>query len=241
MTDIQEQLTILVALQGVELEILKAGQQIVALNEEAACLGKASAEHEALVVAAKEAFDHLKKAYRELDAESKTNAAKIDKSNEKLRAVKTNKEYQSILKEIEEIRKKNSGIEDRMIALLDQLESQEGAVKQKEIQLAGFVQSCNEKKTAIADRVQQQEQAVELLNEKKERIRASADPKTITILADVKRKVRGMAVVPVEQAVCMGCHLNIPAQLYNELLRYDELRFCPHCNRIIYWKEKDSE
>jgi predicted nucleic acid-binding Zn-ribbon protein len=107
--------------------------------------------------------------------------------------------------------------------------------------LAGFVQSCIEKKTAIADRVQQQVQAVERLNDKKEQIKASADPKTISILDDVKTKVRGMAVVPVEQAVCMGCHMNIPAQLYNELLRYDELRFCPHCNRIIYWKEKDSE
>jgi uncharacterized protein len=241
MTDIQEQLTILVALQGVELEILMAGRQIVALNDEAASLGQASAEHEALVAAEKEAFDNLRKSYRELDAESKINASKIDKSNEKLRAVKTNKEYQLILKEIEEIRKKNSGIEDRMIELLDQLEAQEGAVKQKEIQLAGFVQSCIEKKTAIADRVQQQVQAVERLNDKKEQIKASADPKTISILDDVKTKVRGMAVVPVEQAVCMGCHMNIPAQLYNELLRYDELRFCPHCNRIIYWKEKDSE
>jgi uncharacterized protein len=241
MTDIQEQLTILVALQGVELEILMAGRQIVALNDEAASLGQASAEHEALVAAEKEAFDNLRKSYRELDAESKINASKIDKSNEKLRAVKTNKEYQLILKEIEEIRKKNSGIEDRMIELLDQLEAQEGAVKQKEIQLAGFVQSCIEKKTAIADRVQQQVQAVERLNDKKEQIKASADPKTISILDDVKTKVRGLAVVPVEQAVCMGCHMNIPAQLYNELLRYDELRFCPHCNRIIYWKEKDSE
>lgn len=241
MTDIQEQLTILVALQGVELEILMAGRQIVALNDEAASLGQASAEHEALVAAEKEAFDNLRKSYRELDAESKIHASKIDKSNEKLRAVKTNKEYQLILKEIEEIRKKNSGIEDRMIELLDQLESQEGAVKQKEIQLAGFVQSCIEKKTAIADRVQQQVQAVERLHDKKEQIKASADPKTISILDDVKTKVRGKAVVPVEQAVCMGCHMNIPAQLYNELLRYDELRFCPHCYRIIYWKEKDSE
>jgi hypothetical protein len=48
----------------------------------------------------------LKKSYRELESESKVNREMIVKSNEKLRAVKTNKEYQSILKEIEEIRKK---------------------------------------------------------------------------------------------------------------------------------------
>ena len=131
MTDIQGQITILVALQGVELEILKTERQIFALNDEASSLGQASAEHEAQVAAEKKALDELKKTYRELESESKDNAAKIEKSNEKLRAVKTNKEYQSTLKEIEEIQKKNSGIEDRMIELLDQLESQEGALSSR--------------------------------------------------------------------------------------------------------------
>jgi hypothetical protein len=50
-----------------------------------------------------------------------------------------------------------------------------------------------------------------------------------------------MAVAPVQQAICMGCHMNIPAQLFNELQRFDELRFCPHCHRIIYWKAKENE
>lgn len=241
MTDIQEQIAILVALQGVEMEILKANQQIVALHDEASSLGQAAEAHEAQVAAEKEAVDGLKKAYRELESETKANAAKTEKSNEKLRAVKTNKEYQSILKEIEEIRKNTSGIEDRMIELLDQLEGQEGAVKQKETQLARFITQCNEKKLTIADTIQQLEQAVKRLQERKDQISSSADPKIAAILDEVKTKVRGMAVAPVEQAVCMGCHMNIPPQLYNELLRYDELRFCPHCNRIIYWKEKDSE
>ena len=239
--DIQKQIKILVALQGVELDILKTENQISALKNEADSLGQAAAEHETQVAAEKEALSELKKTYRALESETKDNASKIEKSNEKLRAVKTNKEYQSTLKEIEEIQKKNSGLEDRMIELLDQLESQEGAVEQKETQLAQFVQTCDEKKIKIVDRIDRQEKAAAQLQEKKAEIRNSADPKIITILDDVKTKVRGMAVVSVEQAVCMGCHLNIPAQLYNELLRYDEVRFCPHCHRIIYWDKKDSD
>jgi hypothetical protein len=241
MTDIQAQITILDALQGVELEIIKAGQQIAALNDEAIALSQASAEYEAQVAAEKETLNGLKKVYRELEAESRMNIASIDKSNEKLRAVKTNKEYQSTLKELEEIKKKNSAVEDHMIELLDQLESQEGAVKQKETELARFVQTCNEKKKKIADHIDRQEKAVEGLHERQAQIRTRADSKIITILDDVKTKVRGKAVVPVEGAVCMGCHMNIPPQLYNELLRYDQLRFCPHCSRIIYRKEKDSD
>ena len=144
----------------------------------------------------------------------------------------------TILKEIDEIRKKNSDIEDRMLEQLETIESTEASVKSKEAELAGFVQSYREKKETFAAKEKRERQSVEALNEKKARISANADPQIITVLDDVKKKVRGLAVVPVQQAICMGCHMNIPAQLFNELQRFDELRFCPHCHRIIYWKEQ---
>jgi uncharacterized protein len=31
--------------------------------------------------------------------------------------------------------------------------------------------------------------------------------------------------------------MNIPPQMYNELQRSDILMFCPHCQRIVYWRE----
>jgi hypothetical protein len=165
----------------------------------------------------------------------------IVKSNEKLRAVKTNKEYQSILKEIDEIRKKNSGLEDLMLEQLEKIESTEDAVKAKEAEISAFLHACRNKKEVVAANQQRERQAVETLNQKKVRISAKTDPKLISVLDDVKKKVRGKAVVPVQQAICMGCHMNIPAQLFNELQRFDEIRFCPHCHRIIYWQEKDND
>ena len=238
MSNFQEQINILVEVQGVELEIHQADRLVNALSDEAAALDQAVAEREAMASSEKAALDGLRKAYRDLESEAKVNAEMIVKSNEKLRAVKTNKEYQSILKEIDEIRKKNSGIEDRMLEQLETIESTEASVKSKEAELAGFVQSYREKKETFAAKEKRERQGVEALNEKKARISANADPQIISVLDDVKKKVRGLAVVPVQQAICMGCHMNIPAQLFNELQRFDELRFCPHCHRIIYWKEQ---
>ena len=52
-----------------------------------------------------------------------------------------------------------------------------------------------------------------------------------------EQQVTGIAVVPVKDAVCLGCNMNIPPQMYNELQRCDSLKLCPYCQRIIYWKE----
>ena len=241
MTNIQAQIEILVALQRVEMKIRETDRQIDALAGAAKALDQAAGEKEGLVDDAQNELNALKKEYRELESESKINAQMIVKSNEKLRSVKTNKEYQSILKEIEEIRKRNSAIEDRMLEELERIEAQEAAVNDAVAQHKGFLSTSAAEKTALAEKAAQQRQAVDAMRAEGDEIRARADEKTIAVLEDVKSKVRGMSVVPVQQAVCMGCHMNIPAQLYNELLRFDELRFCPHCNRIIYWKEKDSE
>ena len=241
MSHIQDQIGILVEVESVDVEILRADRQITTLSNEAARLDRLVAEREAQVSAEKSALEDLRKAYRELESESKINAGMIAKSNEKLRAVKTNKEYQSILKEIEEIRKKISSIEDQMIEQLEAIESAEQAVAQKETELAQMMQSCQEKKETFANQAQRGRKVVATLNEKKAQISAKADPKIITILNDVRKKVRGTPVVPAVRATCMGCHMNIPAQLFNELQRCDEIRFCPHCHRIIYWQAKDSE
>ena len=129
MNDIREQIRILVEVQDVDLEINKTDRQIQSLENEAGALEHAAGEYESRVAQEKDALDALRKSYRELESESKINAEQIVKSNEKLRAVKTNKEYQSTLKEIDDIRKKNSAIEDRMLEQLEAIESAEEAVK----------------------------------------------------------------------------------------------------------------
>lgn len=239
MSDISEQINILVEVQGVEMEILQARRKVDALNGEAVSLDKALADREAEADLDRQALDELKKSYRELELESKQVVDLITKSNEKLRAVKTNKEYQSILKEIEEIRKKKMEIEDRMIEFLEQIESSEARVADSETQLAVFIESCREKKETLAAQGEQQQQVVVSLTDKKTQIEGKTDPENIALLNDVKKKVRGKPVVPVQGAICLGCHMNIPAQLSNELQRLDQFRFCPHCHRIIYWKGKE--
>jgi predicted nucleic acid-binding Zn-ribbon protein len=42
---------------------------------------------------------------------------------------------------------------------------------------------------------------------------------------------RAVAVVSYEQ--CMGCSMKIPAQIYNEVMLGEKIKFCPHCTRIL--------
>ena len=43
-------------------------------------------------------------------------------------------------------------------------------------------------------------------------------------------------VVEARGGICLGCHINLPPQMFNELQRYREVRQCPSCHRIVFWR-----
>ena len=66
------------------------------------------------------------------------------------------------------------------------------------------------------------------------------DPELLAKYEHLKTILGGLAVAFVENTTCSGCHVNIPPQMYNELQRRDSLKFCPNCQRIIYWKDRNT-
>ena len=65
------------------------------------------------------------------ESDVQANESRIARSQDKLGAVKTNKEYQALLKEIEDIKGMNSALEDEMLVCLEQMESFETDLSEK--------------------------------------------------------------------------------------------------------------
>lgn len=184
-----------------------------------------------------EAMAVLKKKYREMDSDVQTNTARISKSQEKLTAVKTNKEYQALLKEIDDIKEKNSSIEDEMIVCLEQMEISEKDLVEKGEKLKQLKMQIKAEKDTIEREADEDNHRLESARKLRRQLFDDVDA---TLKADyerVKKIVKTRAVVPVLSAVCQGCNLNIPPQMFNELQRGDQLKFCPHCDRIIFWND----
>ena len=181
-------------------------------------------------------LEELKKAYRVNELDVDVNLSKMKKSEDKLRAVKTNKEYQSTLKEIEDIKAINSEIEDKMIDCLDQIDEVEKYLSTKKDEFQVLKDQIESEKDAIHQESEAGKARLTELQTEWDAVSKQVDPKLMKTYMRVQDQ-RGVAIVAVNNAVCKGCNLNIPPQMYNELQRGDSLRFCPHCQRIIYWKE----
>ena len=188
-----------------------------------------------------EAITVLKKQYRAYESDLQSNVGKIKKSEEKLRSVKTNKEYQSSLKEIEDLKAIGAKFEDEMLEFLEKIETAEKALQTRRQQYQEIVAETNQGKAAVQRDAEQNEKRLVELESDRNAIAAELDADLIALFNRVKAKqTNGVAIAEVENAVCLGCNMNIPPQIYNELQRQDSLKYCPSCERIIYWKEIDE-
>ena len=188
----------------------------------------------------REQVESLRKSRRERDTQLQAGQQSLKRTRERLLEVKTNKEYQSMLKEIEIFEGKNSKTEDEVISLLDEFDRLEAALKSKEEELE-VRRRCFEEEKAIMET-----ELNSLSGELDDCVRKSGELKK-EIPAELLRKYeqikgagRGVAVVPVWKEVCDGCHMSIPPQLYNELQKTTALITCPNCNRIIYWENRNG-
>jgi len=226
---------ILVKLQSLEIETNSINSMLSNVPKRLESLDTRIQAFEKSIADEESRFDLFNKKYRSYESDLELNLSRTKKSQEKLRAVKTNKEYQSILKEIDDIKAIDSGIEDEMIACLDEMDDAERFLSEKKSEFEQLKdQLGNEKKTVQQESEAGKKKLTELEAEW-DKFSREIEPELMKAYLRL-REMRGTAVAGVNDAVCQGCHLNIPPQTYNELQRCDSLKFCPHCQRIIYWK-----
>ena len=236
----REQLAILIKLQktesaaaGIITKKKDLPVRISRLEEEfKACCEVVEKEREQLEV--------LRKSRREKDIHLQKGQETLKRSRERLFEVKTNKEYQSILKEIETLEEKNSRMEDEIISLLDELDRLEMSVKKREEELDAHRLRYGEEKKKMEEELNSLAGELDVCVRKSADLKKGISPEILRKYEQIKNAGRVVAVVSVWKEVCDGCHMSIPPQLYNNLQRSATLITCPNCNRIIYWERRDD-
>ncbi len=232
----REQISILVRLQAIDSDIQEIEKRLEKVDGNMAVLDSELRDYESSIKEKASICEEHHKAYRALESDADMNFPKISKSKEKLSSVKTNKEYQALLKEIEDIKTTNSKIEDQMLEILEQIDKAEAQLSEKtrefesaKIRVAG--EKAGITKAAEEDRTRLAELQVDF-----RMVLDTVNPDMLKAFTSVRSRIGTLAIVKVEDAVCEGCHMNIPPQMYNDLQRFESLMYCPQCQRIIYSK-----
>ena len=191
--------------------------------------------------AGKNRIHEIQKRQRQLEAEVEDGAGQIGKSKSRLLTIKSNKEYQAILKEIEDTQRASAEKEDTILGLMEEIEALNQELQHRGKELSAVRSKYEEEKRTVDREVRQAELEVAEVQQHRQDTAEAVDSGLLARYEHLRVRLGGRAVAHVENTTCSGCHLNIPPQMYNELQRRDSLKHCPNCDRIIYWKDRATE
>ena len=230
----REQISILVRLQTIDSDIQKIETRLGKVDGEIAALDSELDEFESSIKEKVTIGEEYQKTFRSLESDANMNLPKIAKSKEKLTSVKTNKEYQALLKEIQDLKTANSKIEDQMLEILEQSDTAEAQLSEKNQEFEFAKIRVAGEKAGITMAAEKGRTRLTELQVDFQTVLDTVNPDILKAFRSVRSRIGNLAVAKVEDAVCAGCHMNIPPQMYNELQRFESLMYCPQCQRIIY-------
>lgn len=178
-------------------------------------------------------LEQTKKDFQENKSEIEQFTHKLNKYQEQIYSVKTNKEYDAITSEIEVIENKINELELAGIELLEKEEQVGNQVKELQSQLDDLNNIFSTKETELKEKMAQTETEEKNLAQEREILASSLDKKLYYQYERIRKGKNGIALAEVHNYTCSECYTTIPAQVTVEIRKKERMFVCEVCGRIL--------
>src|SRR3990172_7265265 len=147
--------------------------------------------------------------------------------------VKTNKQYDTLSREIDSAQEKINKLQKEMDALEGKAAAAREDVGSIGPELELLVAELQEKKNELEHVNKEHEEEELKLNHEREKLVVRIDKNDLRAYERIRRAKDGKAVVPVRRNACGGCYKRVPPQTVLELRKHSKIIACEHCGRIL--------
>ena len=237
-----EIINILRNIQKIDMEIDSIGRKEKNYNDDMKNVGLAIEE-------LGEQIQSLTGEVEEINAEKKEREEKIRESNEKiekdkarLSEIKNDKQLKALNKGISSSEKTVKQLEYELVGISQRLQEKTDEAEAKSTELQEKTDRLDSLTTELQEKSVAWEKSLEQMNENRLEIAATLKPIVLKRYETIKSKRAGIGIINVDKETCQGCYIQIPPQVYNQLIKgTEELMTCPHCHRILFFDNSTAE
>ena len=162
---------------------------------------------------------------------------KLSKYEEQLYQVKTNKEYDAITTETEEVKEKITESEDEVLKIEEELENAENTIIELGEEIESLASELEENKIELKKTMVATAEEENLLKQEREIIVNKSGPEIIKNYELVRKARDGQGIAQIKDNVCGGCYSFLPPQKVVEVKKMKKIYTCEYCGRILVWQE----
>lgn len=186
-------------------------------------------------------MEEVERQRRALEREIDRAHDQLTRSQNRLREVKTNKEYSAVLAEIDTGKQHIRRLEDQVLELMEGVEQQQEASQQCEQRLQDMAHELAERERQVNEAQEALRGDITAYDHERRELITRVQPDFYKAYQQAAQRAGGLAVVEVmADETCGGCYLRIRPQLISEVRKQVSLVPCPHCKRLLLWPASET-
>ena len=162
-----------------------------------------------------------------------------------LNTAKTNKEYASILTQINTLKADNAKIEDQALKVMADVDAIRAEADELQKQIDVEQERLGQVKSSASGEIEKLTTMMEDLSARRAASAEGVPHAELALFERIADKLGGDAMAPIEIEgdkpphgyVCGGCFMSLNAEHANALRTKDEVRTCDSCGRILYLEQ----
>jgi len=238
--DLKSQISDLVELQKIDSEIYALCSQKEAKPQEIKALEAAFEEKKKHLADLEKTSLDLQKQRKDRDLELASKEESVKKLQTQLYTLKTNKEYQTMLQQINDAKADASLIEDKILESMDNVEQAKLDMEKEKQRLKEEELTFNNDKKKIEIKIKEIDDRLAQLEGQRKQATPNINPKILSQYDRILASRDGLAIVMVKDNSCKGCNMFVPPQVINLIKMYERLMTCEMCNRILYIPDENA-
>ena len=171
----------------------------------------------------------------ELDVSDLT--GKIEKLKDQLFLVTNNKQYDALMTEIDHLKEKRTGSENKLIELMEEKESTTELIGSMESELQSLSKNLTVRRKKLQLVIEESAEEKNSLQKQRDQNVKDIDQNTLNVYNRVIEHRGGLAVVPLQGSACGGCGAHIPPQTVSEVRAKSAVHTCGVCGRFLYYNK----
>lgn len=162
----------------------------------------------------------------------------LAKSKAKLAGARNEREANAAQREIETIKRALNEREEEALHIMEVIEQTTASIRQKEERYESLQKEFEGMEQESRKKASSMEHGKQELQEERTRLLENIDARNLDIYEKIRQR-KPRAIVAAIKGICQGCHMMLPPQTYNMLLRSDRLIQCPNCHRIVHCTDEE--
>jgi hypothetical protein len=172
----------------------------------------------------------------DMESRLESEGGKIRDSRMRQNRVRNDREMLALQREIDLAKEATLQVEEQLIAVMEHLESLTQQLAEARTSVEALEGQLAEEVAARRQQAEEILRGLEGARQERDVLARGMSEPLRSKYEQIFQKRGGTAVVEVRNGTCLGCHMHVPPQLFNELQKFRDMRQCPNCHRILFWR-----